>query len=106
MRLQVSLVMSLNMEEACNRVPYNLVLDVSNNTSKGSIPNSGRGYQKPKPANPRQSRRKSTGGEVGSVRKEAWKETPTISIGFALTNIISSSKGAEPVIDYQKAAKT
>jgi hypothetical protein len=52
-RLQVLLMMSLNMEEARNRALYNLAVDVSNSTSKGSIPDSGRGYLKSKLANPR-----------------------------------------------------
>jgi hypothetical protein len=93
------------MEEAHNRAPYNLAVDVSNSTSKRSIPDFGRGYLKPKSANPRQSGRKSTGGEAGSTRKKARKETSTASTRSVLTNITSSSKGAEPVIDYQKAAK-
>jgi hypothetical protein len=72
------------MEEARNRAPYNLAVDVSNSTSKGSIPDSRRGYLKPKPANPRHSGRKSTGREVGSTRKKARKETPTTNTGFVL----------------------
>lgn len=88
------------MELAHERALYNLAMDVSNNTSKGSIPDSRRGYRTPKPTNPRLSGRKSIGGGASSARKKARKETPTTSIGSTLTNINSSNKGAEPVIDY------
>jgi hypothetical protein len=52
-RVQVSLVTFLNMEVALERALYNLAVDLSNNTSKGSTPNSGRGYQMPTPVNPK-----------------------------------------------------
>jgi hypothetical protein len=80
------------------RVPYNVVVDYSNNALKGSL-------QTPREAKPRQITRKSTGGDAGSSRKRPWTETPATSSGSALTNISTASRGSEQVIDYHKAAK-
>jgi hypothetical protein len=43
-RVQVSLVTSQNIEVAKERGPYNLIVDISNIASKGSIPTPGRRY--------------------------------------------------------------
>jgi hypothetical protein len=68
-RVQLSLVMSLAMQLSKERLPYNLSGDHLNSASKGSMPTPGGGYRTPTPAKPRTIIRKSTGGDVGSLRK-------------------------------------
>jgi hypothetical protein len=101
----VPFVTSLNIKVAHDRAPYNLSRNYLNNASKGTVQKLGRGYQKPTPANPRQNSRKSTRRDIGSTRKKACKETLATSFDLVLTNISSTNKVAEAVIDYQKVAK-
>jgi hypothetical protein len=105
-RVQLSLTTSLAMQVLKERLPYNLSGDHSNSALKGSMPTPGGGYRTPTPAKPRMIIRKSTGGDVGSLRKRPRRETPGTSSGSALTNMSTGSRGTEPVIDYHKAAKT
>jgi hypothetical protein len=86
-------------------MPYNLSSDHSNSASKGSMPTSGGGYRTPTLAKPRTIIRKLIGGDVGSSRKRPRRNTPTTSSSSALTNINTSSRGSEPIIDYHKTAK-
>jgi hypothetical protein len=105
-RVQLSLVTSLAMQVSMETLPYNLNAELSNTVSKGSMLTLGSGYRIPTPAKPRQITRKSTGRNVGSLRKRLRRETPATSSGFALMNISTGSRGSEPIIDYHKAAKT
>ena len=86
-------------------LPYHLSGDHLNSASKASMLTLGGGYQTPTPAKPRMIVRKSTCGDVGSLRKRPCRETPRISLGSALTNISTGNRGSEPVTDFHKAAK-
>ena len=93
------------MQVSRERVPYNVVGDQSNSASKGNLQSPGGGYRTPMPAKPRQITRKSMGGEAGSSRKKPHIDMLATSSGYALTNISTTSRGFEQVIDYHKAAK-
>jgi hypothetical protein len=94
------------MQVSREQMLYNLIVDHSNRTLKRSLQTLGRGYQTPTPSNLRKNARKSIGGDIGSSRKRPRKETPATSSTSLLTNISSISRSSEPMIDYQKPAKT
>ena len=95
--------MSQAIQVSKEKPPYNLSSDQSNSASR-SMPE-GEQHISAR-ANPRMVFQKSIGGDAGSSRKKPYRETPRTSSGSALTNINTCNQAFEPVIDYQKAAKT
>jgi hypothetical protein len=102
-RAFASLLMSQAMQVVKEKPPYNLSDDHSNSAPR-STP--GGGQQILSRANPRTVLRKSTGGNMETSRKKPRRETPGTSGGSALTNASTGSQAPEPVIDYEKAART
>ena len=94
-----SLLMSQAMQVLKDKPPYNLSGDHSNSAPR-STPDGGQ--QIPSRANPRSVR----GGAPATSRKKPRRETPGTSGGSALTNASTGSRAPEPVIDYEKAART
>lgn len=110
-RVLNSLLTSQAMQVSKEKPPYNLGGDQSNSASRVSMSTPEGGQRILARAKPRTVHRASPGGEGGSSRKKPRTETPPRgtprgSSGSALTNLSTGSRGPEPVIDYEKAAKT
>lgn len=82
--------MTLNIEVIHEQGPYSFIVNYSNSASKWSMQTLGRRYQMPMPTNPSLNAIKSSGQDVGSVRKKPWKEMPTTSFNSTLINISST----------------